>query len=93
MLSYYAVYWNGRLVVQGNFEYNLSIGMSMRRLKNGEIEDEIGFCVGNVADRNELAVKNRVGNTIFRRCKLPRKMGQSKVEVTQLDETRWGLES
>ena len=72
--GYYAVYWNGRLVVQGNFEYNMSIGMSLRRLKNGELEDKMAFCVGKVADRNELVVKNRAGNTIFRRHLRKREM-------------------
>ena len=68
------MYWNGRLVVQGNFEYNMSIGMSLRRLKNGELEDKMAFCVGKVADRNELVVKNRAGNTIFRRHLRKREM-------------------
>jgi len=65
--GYYAVYWNGRLVGQGTFEYDLSLSVAVRRRKNGEIEDEIGFCVGKVADRNELVIKNREGNTIIRR--------------------------
>lgn len=75
--GYYAVYWNSRLVVQGTFEYNMSIGMSMRRLKNGEIEDEIGFCVGKVADCNELVVKNRAGKTIFRRLLRKQKVARA----------------
>ena len=61
------MYWNGRLVGQGTFEYDLSLSVAVRRRKNGEIEDEIGFCVGKVADRNELVIKNREGNTIIRR--------------------------
>jgi len=75
--GYYAVYWNGHLVVHGNFEYNMSIGVSMRRLKNGEIEDEIGFCVGKVADRNELVVKNRAGKTLFRRLLRKREVARN----------------
>ena len=65
--GYYAVYWNGRLVGQGTFEYDLSLSVAVRRRKNGEIEDEIGFCVGKVADHNELVIKDRAGNTIIRR--------------------------
>jgi len=75
--GYHAVYWNGHLVVHGTFEYNMSIGMSMRRLKNGEIEDKIGFCVGKVADRNELVVKNRAGKIIFRRLLQKRELKQN----------------
>ncbi|WP_216690156.1 hypothetical protein [Hymenobacter siberiensis] len=75
--GYYAVYWNGHLVVHGTFEYNMSIGMSMRRLKNGEIEDKIGFCVGKVADHNELVVKNRAGKIIFRRLLQKREVKQN----------------
>lgn len=65
--GYYALYWNGRLLGQGSFVYDLSAGVSLRRLSNGETEDRVGFCVGKVADRNELVIKNQAGNTIFRR--------------------------
>ena len=63
--GYYAVYWNRRLRGQGHFVTNGSIGAA--QLKSAAWDDDLGLCVGPVADRNELLIRDRAGNTVLRR--------------------------
>lgn len=72
--GYYAVYWNGHLRGQGHFVTNQSIGAA--RLKKSTAWN-VGMCVGPVADRNELLIRDRAGKTVLRRS-------YRKREVTDL---------
>ena len=64
--GYYAVYWNGRLRGQGHFVTSRSLGAA--QLQSHAWDDpNIGLCVGPVADRNELLIRDRAGKTVLRR--------------------------
>ena len=58
------MYWNGHLRAQGHFVTNQSIGAA--RLKKSTAWN-VEMCVGPVADRNELLIRDRAGKTVLRR--------------------------